>query len=296
MPKSPASAMRSTASAGRSTPKNLVTKDDQKQIARMLGRRFACQGKLPETDAAKILALAAQIRRGREKNPYQTDFTRFATEMAYTVDEGAAGRVALMPDWPYLRELDDALLRFSPMMIDKARRTLITWRICAADLWIVAGGQDPRWPALMPTPDNPNGGNRKVIIGSQFLEGEGSSQDFLARIKFMIDQIEERGLRDLWPGFPTFSGNLSRLTASNGGIVSAVPQGANKVRGSGITAIHSEELGFVDEARATVMQALQTLRPFGKFWGVTTANAASFAADIYHERLKDQGWSHESTD
>ncbi len=274
----------------KSPPHNLVTRDDQRKIARMLGKRFACQGKIPETDAAKILALAAQIRRGRAGNPYQTNFSRFATEMCFTRDEAAGGRVSLMPDWPYLREFDDALLRFSPLMIDKARRTLITWRCCCFDLWLISGGQDPRWPALMPTDDNPNGSNRKVIIGSQFLEGEGGSQDFLARLQFMIDQIDERGLRDLWPDFPRFSGNLNRITASNGGICSAVPQGANKVRGSGITFIHYEELSYLEEARATVMQALQTLRPHGRFCAVSTANAASFAADIYHERLKSQGW------
>ncbi len=272
---------------GNQAPAPGLTKEQTRAMNHLIGRPVAARAAEEDTDATRLLALADHVRAKLHPpiNPLQASFPKFATTMCFTKDEGAGGKVGLIPDWPYLYEVSDALITCQPVLIEKARRTLISWWVCAFDLWLLAGGQDPRWPALMNSREN-----RKVIIGAQFKEGEASSQDFLSRLEFMVDQIEARGLRELWPEFPRFMWRADRGTGSNGSIVSAVPQGANKVRGSGITFIHYEELGFVEEARATVMAALQTLRPAGHFCGITTANAASFCADIVNERLRALGW------
>lgn len=219
-------------------------------------------------------------------NPYQMSLTKFAAEMCYTKDEAAGGRVALMPDYPYLREMDDALIENILIIVEKSRRMIASWRACACDLWLASGGQDPRWPQLMNAT-----GNRKIIIAAQHAEGEAGSQDFLLRCRFMVEQIEYRGLRELWPDFPTWEWRQDRGTASNGSVISAVPQGADKLRGSGVTAIHGEEVAFWQNAQDAFKTALHTLRGGGHFYGITTANNASYVERIVSGKLRTGGWA-----
>ncbi len=263
-------------------PHNLVTKDDQKKIARMLGRRFACQGKIPETDAAKILALAAQIRRGREKNPYQVSFHRFLTGMVFTKDEAKGGQVRQFPDYPYFHDLcDDAMIE--PLqMWEKARRVLASWLVCSLDCWLLAGGQDPRWPALMNATEN-----RQVILAARKLEDiQGSAWFLEERVRFVYTQIEERNLRDThWPNFPEIKFGFAFGRASNGGRINAVPQGADQMRGPGATLIHAEECAFWDSLKKTISGALPVLQGGGHWLGISTANAASYCREIVQDMV-----------
>jgi hypothetical protein len=258
-------------------------------LDKLIGRPLVPEPRQPVTAAEKLALLLQRIHEQHNPppNPYRESLTKFCTTMCYTVDEADGGKVKQMPDWEILREFDDAQLECTPLMVEKCRRALISWRACCADLWIVAGGYDPRWPALMPSKENPNGGNRKVIIAAKKAEGESGSWDYLLRIKFIYEEMGRRGLRELWPDFPELVGvKVDRLTFSNNGVISAVPQGEDNVRGAGITRIHAEELSTWDQARGTMATALQTLRPHGKLVAITNARASTYAADVYYERLR----------
>jgi hypothetical protein len=249
----------------------------QEAINKLIGQPIRPQQhkETPEEELAILLqhyrdALQAEL------NPWQHSFTRFRTELCWTKDEAGGGKVSLMPDWPYLRAVDEMLVEKTPLLITKSRRTLITWTACAFVLWVAAGGQDPRWPSLMNAT-----GNRKCIIAARKFRGEnGSSEIMNERLGFLVQQFEERGGREKWPNFPTFYWTKERCKLSNGSVIAAVPQGENQLRGSGVTLIMADELSAWEEARESVCSALQTCRGGGHFFGICTAQSPSFASTI----------------
>lgn len=253
-------------------------------MARLVGQPLSATPVVPETRMERVAALLQRIgacARG-EANPYQRDFTKFRTELCFTKDEARGGKVALIPDHAYLREVDEALLTCSPLLIQKSRRTIITWTVCAFDVWLAAGGQDPRWPQLLQSREN-----RKIVIGARKLKGEGGSAEMLQeRVRFLIDQIEARGLREQWPEFPEFRWRYDQGKASNGSVLAAVAQGADSFRGLGITFIHADEMGYWPLARASITTALHTLAGGGHLCGITTACAGTFAADVAAGKVK----------
>lgn len=216
-------------------------------------------------------------------NIYQADFYAFATECCWTADEARGGRVALMPQYPFLREMADALITCPLLFIEKSRRVLASWLCCCFDIWVAAGGQDPRWAELML-----GTGNRQVfIIGQKF---ESTAWFLKRRIKFICDQFEERGGRELWPEFPTWEWKEGEGEASNGSLVTAVGQGSDQVRGAGATALHVEEVAFLEKAQATIEGALPVVNGGGHVYMVSTPNAASYAKKLRDGQLKNQGW------
>src|SRR5438105_1931169 len=240
-----------------------------------------------EDALSSLLMLERRARELEVGNPYQKSFTRFRTELCWTRDESRAGRVALIPDYPYLREVDDMLITKSPLFLTKSRRMLISWEVMAFSLWILAGGQDPRWvdgqgvPVLLHSTEN-----RKVILASRKLEGENGSAEMLGeRLRFLVDRFEEKGGREKWPDFPTFRWKFDRCVASNGSVCAALPQGSEQLRGSGITLGVLDEFAHWTEARSSLVSALQTLQGGGHLVLVGTANRDSYAALIAMDKV-----------
>lgn len=222
-----------------------------------------------------------------EENVYQRSFTRFRTELCWTRDEERGGRVALIPDYPYLREVDYHLMTKTPLMTAKARRMLMSWTAIALDLWITGGGQDPRWVDHQGNAVLMNGTeNRKVIIGARKLEDENGSADFLSRARFMYEQFEARGGREKWPAFPTIKWGYAQAKASNGSILSAVPQGKDQLAGSGATLVHLEEFSRWSEQKASLASALQTTQAGGHLLLVATAQTGTHAARIALDQIE----------
>ena len=156
--------------------------------------------------------------------------------------------------------------------------------MCAFDLWVAAGGQDPRWEALLLSTRN-----RRVLVQSQKLEGPGGSAEFVGRIRMLYEEAERRGLRERWPAFPAWTWAFGRGMAANGGKIDAVPQGADQVRGPGTTLLHAEELSFWDQAQSTMETALPALHPYGHLCAVTTPAAATYAARIRRGEIRHRG-------
>lgn len=261
-----------------------LSSEQARGLRTLLGRdRLVPANDHAESDMEMLARLAGRLHtlrnpKGRE---YQYSFTKFRTELVFTKDEAAGGRVARIPDYPYLREVDAALLTCPHLLIEKSRRMLLTWTVLAYDLWLAAGGQDPRWPELAHS-----SGNRKIILAARKLEGENGSADFLSRIRFIYDQFEDRGLREQWPEFPTIQWRFDRATCSNGTVISAVAQGEHQLAGSGVTFVHAEESARWEEQRASISSALQTLTGGGRIALVTTAQANTYVSKIALDKLR----------
>lgn len=260
--------------------------DQTRAMRAWIGDAIPLDGQEPETATQRVLALQRHLRQAeidRRPNPYQTDFVKFLSELCYTRDEARGGKVAQVPKWPFFPELADALLERNLLFIEKSRRVMASWLVCCFDIWIAAGGQDPRWPVLMNST-----GYRAVTVGARKFD---SACWFLEnRIKFIVDQFEERGFREKWPAFPTWQWKQGLGTASNGSTISACAQGADQLRGQGATLLHFEELAFWEQARQSVEASLPVLHGGGHVVAVTTPNASSYAALIVSGNLRDSGW------
>lgn len=216
-------------------------------------------------------------------NYYQSNFYAFLTNCCWTADEARGGRVARMPDYQFLLELADALILCPLLFIEKSRRVMASWAVCCFDVWLAAGGQDPRWPELLL-----GSGYRQIfILGQKF---ESTAWFLKRRIQFICNRFEEKGGRELWPEFPTWEWKEGEGEASNGSLITAVGQGSDQVRGGGATHVHVEEVAFLEKAQQTIEGALPVVNGGGHVTMITTPNAASYAKKLRDGKLKSGGW------
>ncbi len=217
-------------------------------------------------------------------NPYQQNFLRFLQDCCWTIDKAMAGKVRPWPfegRWAdYWADWDATLLGCqAPILVDKTRRTMASNVLCAFEIWLVAGGQDARWPVLQEST-----ANRLVIIQAQKMgknkADEGCAAEFVARSEAMYHLLLEHGIKQRWPGFPEFTWGFGWGTASNGGKIVAVGEGPDQLRGPGATWLRMEELSGWEQAQATCSVALPTLYPYGRACAVTTASAGTYAQEI----------------
>lgn len=241
----------------------------------------------------KRLALIEARKRGvqapiRPPNPYAASFIAFLRDCCWTIDKAMAGKARPWPrgiehgiSWDdYWADLDAALLGCAaPLLIDKTRRTMISNVLCAFELWLAAGGHDPRWPVL-----EESQANRLIIIQAQKMgknkSDEGCAAEFVAREEAMYHLMVEQGLRQRWPGFPQFTWGFGWGTASNGSKIVAVGEGPDQIRGPGPTWLRMEELAAWEQAQATCAVAMPALYPYGRACAVTTASAGTYAHRI----------------
>lgn len=182
---------------------------------------------------------------------------------------------------PLWLDWDDSLLCYSPLLVDKTRRVLASNIVCAFDLWLALGGQDPRWPSLMHS-----NRNRLILIAARKLEGKTGSQEFLDRICKEFKLAVRNGLPALWPEMPDLVNEATnRLVFSNGSEIHALPHNADEVRGPGPTLLHAEELATWPAAQDTIETAAASLYPDGHLVAVTTPAAVTYAADLRSGRL-----------
>jgi hypothetical protein len=263
----------------------------RKGLDQLVGKPLAVAA-TPHDPLAELLLLERRARELEAGTLCQRSFTEFRLRCCWTRNEAAGGTTELIPDYPYLREVDDLLVTRSPLMLAKARRMLGTWEVLAFDLWLIGGGQDPRWQHIHPQtgeiirPLMRSTENRKVIIAARKLEDENGSADFLSRARFMYDQFEKRGGREHWPDFPTIKWSYSRAEASNGSLLVSVPQGKDQLAGSGATHVHLEEFSRWTEQKASLASALQTLQGGGHLTMVCTAQAETHAARIALDQIE----------
>ncbi len=275
----------------RQTPIYGMTSDAMAGIGLLIGAPLILETE--ESLDEQILILEEHLhtlKNPAPKNRCQTDFFYFMTNACWTVDEAAGGRVALMPDHQYLREMADALIMRERLFIEKSRRVLASWAVCCFDVWLAAGGQDPRWKFQKPdgTWEYPllnNTKNRQVFIVNRKFE---SSAWFLKRrIKAIADHFEEYGGRTLWPDFPKFTWKEGEGESENGSLITAVGQGSDQLRGAGATFLHIEEVAFLEQAQQTIESSLPVVKGGGHVCCVTTPNAASYAKRIRDGKLRD---------
>src|SRR4051812_28074153 len=96
----------------------------------------------PESTLEKVAHLAIQRRRIAEGriNPYKRRFYNFLAHCLWTIDEARGGQVRKWPtgagddgqSWDQVwLEMEDALLRSKLLFIEKSRRVLASWCVCA---------------------------------------------------------------------------------------------------------------------------------------------------------------------
>lgn len=221
-------------------------------------------------------------------NPYQTSFFAFLSECVWTADEARGGRVAQAPDWPFLLQLSDLLITKEKLFLEKSRRVFASWTVCAFDVWVAAGGQDPRWKNRMGESVLMHStGYRQVWLASRKYE---SSIFFLERrVRFIVEQFLRRGGKEKWPEFPDFTWREQDARCSNGSVITAVAQGSDQLRGPAATLVHLEELSFWEEAKQTVEGLIPTTQGGGHVVAVTTPRAGSYAQMIRDGSLSRRG-------
>lgn len=253
-------------------------------LARLFDVRVTPEMARQESPLEKLQALEDYIRELEEpvKNPLQTNFGEFLKH-CWTKDEARGGNVAKIPDWPLLTNLAEDLVQCPKLFIEKSRRVLASWTVCCFDIWIAAGGQDPRWPVLMNAT-----GNRQVFLAAR--QFDQANWFLFERVKFIVDESLKRGLRKEWPDFPSFRWKEGLAQLSNGSRISAVAQGADQLRGPGATLHHWEEIAFWEQAKQTVEGSLPTIRGGGHIIAITTPNAASYAVRIVKGSIRNGGW------
>lgn len=213
---------------------------------------------------------------------YQRDFRRFLLDWVWTQDEERGGQVARLPDDPYLGDVCDALIERILLLAEKSRRVRGSWIACGFDLWVAAGGQDPRWPSLMLSTHN-----RQVVLAARKLKDfQGSAWFLRERIRFIYDQAIRRGIHEVWPEFPEFEFTYSEARGSNGARINAVPSGSDQLRGPGATLIHGEEVAFWPAAKAAIAGALPCIQNGGHIILITTPQAGTHAEQIRNGTLK----------
>lgn len=247
-----------------------------------------------------LLTRLSQIQ-DAEQNPYKRRFLNFLAKCVWTVDESRAGKAVQFPTgqgrdgkhWlPIWEELEEQYLTQELVMLEKSRRVLASWFTCAFDIWLCAGGMDPRWV-------NENGQrvlmesdtHRSVSLITQRAEGQAGSEWFLEeRIKFILEQFEINGCREFWPDFPTWTHRADRIQFSNGSTIHALPQGPEKARGPGITFGHVEEFAFWEQAEPTISNLQMTCVGGGHLVAITTANHGTFAHRVRDDKIaREQG-------
>jgi hypothetical protein len=263
----------------------LIGGDTSASIGRLLGQPLTPVDTDEESPAERILLLQQRLRdldrKSRpQQNPYQADFKKFLFELCWTADEARGGKVARVPEYPYLHEVCDALIECDLLLFSKSRRVLASWVCCCYDLWIAAGGQDPRWPQLLNAT-----GNRQVFVGDRKFD---SAAKFLKRRhQFILNAFRENDYWRYWPEFPTWETREGEVEFSNNSVITAVAQGSDQLRGPGATLAHLEEIAFWEQAQQTVEGLLPIVQGGGHVVAVTTPNAASYAKRIIEGRLNE---------
>lgn len=211
------------------------------------------------------------------------------------MDEARAGVVRKWPSgvgkdgksWDDLwLHLEDLLLTRKLLFLEKSRRVLASWCVCAFDVWLAAGGRDPRWTFTEPdgTVQRPlmdSAGNRVIILACRKAEGEFGSEWFIERrVKAVVDGCEAHGIRERWPGWPRWKFRTGVLENTLGGRIAGVPQGSDQMRGGGITLIHAEEIAFWENAKSALGGAIPTLSGVAHLVGLTTPQVGTYAKDI----------------
>src|SRR3972149_8294425 len=92
-----------------------------------------------EITEQRIKELSAESKIGTLRQIYAQDFRLFRKNLVYTLDEHdtTGNAIKKFPAWPYLDELDDALLSHHWVFILKSRQMMATWELVSYLLWTI---------------------------------------------------------------------------------------------------------------------------------------------------------------
>ena len=169
---------------------------------------------------------------------------RFVTEVVQTRLE-TTGQAVPIPKKEYVRFLVwnwwMAKSGGEPFIVFKSRRLIISWIMCALDVWDV--GIEPG----------------DILDGGREYEGKGGAKDFVWRSWFIYDDIQKRfpawGLPNAITEGNTAKQGLDKLVFPNGAMFIAVNSDRDSFQGGGAKRAKCEELSLYARVKAVWGQA-----------------------------------------
>ena len=237
---------------------------------------------LLDYDNAEELDTRASYLSMREVRPYQYDFLEFLKHCCFTVDEASGGQVRPFPGWyPCWRDLSHWVFTDSLVFVEKSRRVLVSWFMTCLDIWIAAGGVDPRWKNRGKRILESSSENRVVYLAALKAEGDTGTEWFIEKRCCHILEMFEKYCRDsTWKDFPSWTHKAGEISFSNGGRIKGLPAGEDAMRGATGTFLHMEEVAFWERAKECITAALPIRTGGGHVVAVTTAKVGTFAKTL----------------
>jgi hypothetical protein len=208
-----------------------------------------------------------------ESEQFREDSYGFLTRCCYTTDEAdSANPIKLIPDLPQIRFMHDQLLveKATPVFVGKCRRMVISWTATSLELYqAIYRDHSGIFVQSKMSDDSCELVHRHWFM-LQHLPEEWfpviSKSDIEIRFSSGLTVKRYRGAQD----------KTSAIVFSNGSSITAVAEGANKLRQYGTTWIRAEEISFWDAQEESYQAAQVCCQPppgveqGGQYLAITT--------------------------
>ncbi len=214
---------------------------------------------------SSTLYTATELSLAENLSRYSDSCWDFLTECIYTIDEADVGApVKAFPDWGYLHALVDLWLNEQIVVVWKPRRMVVTWTLCACQLWL----------AMLRPHVNCYIGARKADMSDELID----------KVKQMYEYIPKGKLPTLPAATKTY--NLFDLPGIDSQVV-GIAEGADQLRQVTATSVMFDEFGFWEKAKESWQASLPTLIGGGRICIISTT-AAGFFEDLVKGRLAEE--------
>jgi len=193
----------------------------------------------------KIKSVSAESKIAALRAIYAKDFKLYLKNLVYSLDEHSKTGEAIkrLPDWDYLYELADDLLKYNWIFVLKSRQIMATWLLVAYELWIILFHK-----------------GKKVAFQSK----KGDDADSLIqRAKIIYDKLPG------WKPQADFSYcriKIPEMYSDGFGI----PQGPEQARSYTFSSFFSDEFGFQENREKTFAASKPAVDGGGQFIAITT--------------------------
>lgn len=194
----------------------------------------------------------------------------FLSTCVYTKDE-VAKEETVRPFPSHLYYMYDITRKWQNtrlMSIVKSRRMTMTWLMCSLHLHMAITQTD-----------------RNIFMASM---DETLAINNLKKCKFIYDRIPT----DVWPIelLPKINNNRADCLKFDdiGSMITAIPSGADQIRGETASAIMFDEYAFWPKAQETYEAARPATQGGGKMTLLTTPSPGSYAKKIHYDLIDDE--------
>lgn len=193
---------------------------------------------------SKIKGLSVESKIKTLRAIYAQDFKLYLKNLVYTLNEhSTTTSIQKFPDWDYLYEVADDLLKYKWVFILKSRQMMLSWIMVAYLLWVILFHQ-----------------GKKVAFQSK--KGD-NSDDLIQRAKILYDHLPS------WKPQAEFSYCRIKVP-ENYSDAYGIPQGPEQIRSYTFSVIFSDEYGYQEQLQDTFSASKPAVDGGGQFIAVTT--------------------------